>query len=180
MVIEIEKKYQLTAEQYEKAALKFNEVGAIFSHEDFEINELYAGGTLEGKEAVLRIRKIGEKTLLTYKERVENSAAIKQQIEYETEVCDRMALEKIIESLGFQKAIVYEKRRRTWRLNEVEIVLDELPFGLFMEIEGSIAEINIAETLLEAQAFHVEHATYPQLTKKLGEQAGKTFVAIFR
>jgi adenylate cyclase class 2 len=179
MAIEIEKKYRLTEEQYKQVVESLNALGAVFSGEDFETNELYRGGILDRKNAVLRVRKIEGKTILTYKERIKNESAVKEQIEQETEVADASEIEKIIESLGFQKAAVYEKRRQTWSLKNVEIVLDELPFGLFMEIEGAVAAIREAEMLLEAENFEVEHETYPRLTLKNGKRNGKIREARF-
>ena len=82
MAIEVEKKYLLTTEQYRQVSLKLVKLGATFSHEDFEINELYGGGLLDEKKAVLRIGKIEDKTILTYKERLENESGINRQIEY--------------------------------------------------------------------------------------------------
>ncbi len=51
-------------------------------------------------------------------------------------VADVDATEKIIEKLGYPLAIVYEKHRKAWHFGNVEVVLDELPFGYYMEIEG--------------------------------------------
>jgi adenylate cyclase class 2 len=180
MAIEIEKKYRLNSAQREQILAKLKEVGAVFSREDFEVNELYGGGILDEKRAVLRLRKIEGKTILTYKQRIDNNSAIKRQIEYETEIADAAAIEMIIESLGFEKGIIYEKRRQTWQFRNTEIVLDELPFGLFMEIEGSIAEITLTETLLEAENFETEHETYPRLTTKLGKQNKRLIEARFK
>lgn len=179
MSIEIEKKYHLSAAQREQILTKLKELGAQFSREDFEVNELYGGGILDEEDAVLRVRKIENKTILTYKKRIQSEAAIKQQIEYETEVKDAETIEKIIESLGFQKGLIYEKRRQTWQLRNVEIVLDELPFGLFMEIEGEINEIGLAEQFLEAEDFEAVGETYPRLTEKLGKRNGKLIEARF-
>jgi hypothetical protein len=47
-------------------------------------------------------------------------------------------------------------------------VLDELPFGDYMEIEGSITGIREAEMLLDAQDLEPELETYPRLTAKMG------------
>ena len=60
------------------------------------------------------------------------------------------ALEFILEALGYYPALVYEKRRETWRLGETEIVVDELPFGLFMEIEGAEKSIKELKTGLRS------------------------------
>lgn len=179
MAIEIEKKYRLTAAQSEQISAALEEIGAEFCGEDFEENTLYRGGILDEKNAVLRVRKIPGKTILTYKRRIQNEFAVKQQIEHETEIADAEEIENIIENLGFVRALVYEKRRRTWQFREVEIVLDELPFGLFMEIEGSITAIAEAEMFLAAEAFQVEHETYPRLTAKHGKKNGEVTEARF-
>ena len=85
---------------------------------------------------------------LTYKRRIPGASAIKQQREEETDVADPEAMEAILEALGFTAALVYEKRRQTWRLGKTEIVIDVLPFGLFMEIEGRVNEIKAVERKL--------------------------------
>jgi adenylate cyclase class 2 len=155
------------------------EIGAQFQCEDVEENTLYRGGALDERRAVLRVRKIGDKTVLTYKRRIQNEFDIKQQIEHETEIANSEEIVKIIENLGFIASLVYEKRRKTWKFREVEIVLDELPFGLFMEIEGSITAIAEAEMFLEAEDFEVEHETYPRLTAKYGKKNGALMEARF-
>jgi adenylate cyclase class 2 len=43
---------------------------------------------------------------------------------------------KLFEALGYQVVVLYEKYRRVYRLGDVEVVLDELPFGDFVEIEA--------------------------------------------
>lgn len=179
MAIEIEKKYRLTAEQFESLPEKLKSASAEYVGEDFEVNEIYGGGILTKEKAVLRLRKVDEKTVLTFKRRVENEAAVKKQIEHETEIADIEAMREIIESLGFRQVLIYEKRRRTWRIAQTEIVLDELPFGFFMEIEGAETEIGRIEKTLAAEDFSVEHRTYPELTKLFGEPVEKTFRAEF-
>ncbi|MGC2235674.1 MAG: class IV adenylate cyclase [Pyrinomonadaceae bacterium] len=179
MSIEIEKKYRLSDEQRQFVSEALEECGAEFVGEDFEENVLYRGGSLDEKNAVLRIRKIGAKAILTYKQRIQNEFDIKQQIEHETPVENPQELEKIVENLGFKKKLIYEKRRKTWRFREVEIVLDELAFGLFMEIEGSITAIREAEMILDIEDFEVEHKTYPRLTAEFGRTNGDLIEARF-
>jgi len=179
MAIETEKKYRLTEQQREQILENLKKSGAVYEGEDFEENILYRGGILDEKNAVLRVRKIGDKTILTYKQRIENQFDIKQRTEYETAVENLEELENIIESLGFQKMLVYEKRRQTWQFRKTEVVIDELAFGLFMEIEGTITDIAEAEAFLEAEDFVVEHESYPRLTQKLGRQNGSMIEARF-
>ena len=176
---EIEKKYRLTQEQRDFVLESLKEIGAEFEGEDFEENILFTNSDLLEKQAVLRLRKIDERTILTYKQRVQNDFAVKQNTEYETEVADFGEISKILESLGFWQSLVYEKRRRTWKFRQVEIVLDVLPFGDFMEIEGSVSAIAEAEIFLEAEDFEVEHQTYSNLTLQFGKQNGDLVEARF-
>lgn len=179
MAIEIEKKYRLSEEQFNQIADELSEIGAKYAGEDFEENQIFGGEILSEQNAILRIRKTQDKTILTYKKRIQNEVAVKQQIEHETEVADFEAIEKIVESLGLVKSLVYEKRRRTWKFKETEIVLDELPFGFFMEIEGSITAIAETEMMIGAENFETEHETYPCLTAQLGRQNGNSIEARF-
>ncbi|MCD9187810.1 MAG: class IV adenylate cyclase [Pyrinomonadaceae bacterium] len=179
MAIEIEKKYRLNELQREIVLKNLAEIGAEYKGEDFEENLLFYGGILVEKQAVLRLRKIGEKTILTYKEKIQNESGIKHYREHETETADFEESVEILESLGFYRSLVYEKRRRTWHFRDVEIVLDELPFGSFMEIEGSITAIEEAEIFLEAEDFETEHETYPHLTHKFGKKNGNLIEARF-
>ena len=179
MAIEIEKKYRLSEEQKQFVLDALEDLQAEYKGEDFEENTIYGGGILDETLAVLRVRKTQDKTILTFKRRIQNDFDVKQQIEHETEIANAEEIENIIENLGFVPRLVYEKRRKTWNFRQVEIVLDELPFGLFMEIEGSITEIAEAEMLLEIEDFETEHETYPRLTVKFGERNGDLFEARF-
>lgn len=179
MAIEIEKKYRLNGAQYEQIAAALAEAGAEYEGAGFEENIIYRGGALDAAGAVLRVRKIDAKTILTYKRSVQTDYSVKQRVEHETEVGSAEEIENIIENLGFMVSLVYEKRRRTWSFREVEIVLDELPFGLFMEIEGSVTAIAEAEMRLGAEDFAVEHETYPRLTVIYGKKNGEVTEARF-
>jgi adenylate cyclase, class 2 len=135
---------------------------------------------LQRGTSVLRLRRVGKKALLTYKERFPSSAAVKRQREDETTVDDPTAMALILDALGFKPVLVYEKRRRTWSLGRTEVVIDELPFGLFMEIEGDEQEIDEAEQILGIDGLPAEHDTYPHLTEQHGLRAGDVIEARFR
>jgi len=188
MAVEIEKKYRLTKTQREELLRRLPEIGASFEREEFEENILYGGGELNRANSVLRLRLISSpdkqvqeprRALLTYKRRFPSTSAIKHQREDETEVSDAVAMALILESLGFVPALVYEKRRATWRLGQAEIAIDELPFGLFMEIEGPEAEIRKVEKQLAIKRLQAEHATYPQLTALHGKPCNGLIEARF-
>ena len=168
-MIEVEKKFRLTKRQRDAVLKRLPAVGANLVREEFEENTLYSGDMLEAGSSILRLRRVQGKATLTYKKRLPGTAPIKQQREEETAVADPEAMNAILEALGFSPAMVYEKRRQTWRLGQTEIVIDVLPFGLFMEIEGRVNQIRAVERKLGLKDLRPEHATYPQLTAKHGK-----------
>jgi adenylate cyclase class 2 len=168
-MIEVEKKFRLTKRQRDVVLKRLPEVGASLEREEFEENTLYSGDALKNGSCVLRLRRVEGKATLTYKSRIPTSSPIKQQREEETGIGDPEAMDAILVALGFTPIMVYEKRRQTWRLGKTEIVIDVLPFGLFMEIEGRANEIKAAERKLGLKGLRAEHATYPQLTAKHGK-----------
>lgn len=179
MAIEIEKKYRLTPEQRSALIRRLQDVGAQDEGEELEENTLYEGGPIDFNRSVLRLRRIGETAVLTYKERLSVDSDAKHQREEETKIGNPEAMRSILEAMGFAARVVYEKRRQTWQLGGTEIVLDELPFGLFMEIEGTEEGISAVEEELGTEKLEMESATYPQLTRKLGKRIGEMIEARF-
>jgi len=169
MAIEIEKKYRLTAKQRDEVVSRLKQLRAKSKPLEFEVNTLYAGESLDLSRCVLRLRRVGNQSILTYKERFPSRSDIKHQREDETRVDNAEGMELILDALGFHPALVYEKRRQRWYVGDSEIAIDELPFGLFMEIEGDEAGIRETESQLAIKRLRVEEATYPQLTRKHGK-----------
>ena len=168
-MIEVEKKFRLTKRQRDSVLKRLPEIGAQLEREDFEENTLYEGEALHDGACVLRLRRVGGRSTLTFKRRLPGASAIKQQREEETAIGDPEAMAAILEALGFTASLVYEKRRQTWRVGQTEIMIDVLPFGLFMEIEGRVSDIKAVERKLGLKGLRAENATYPQLTQKHGK-----------
>jgi adenylate cyclase, class 2 len=180
MPIEIEKKYRLESGQVGPLRARLKEAGAEGEGAaEFEENIIYTGPGLDPARRVLRLRRKGARAVFTFKERDLSGSAIKRQREEETEVADADALAAILEALGYRPALVYEKRRETWRVADTEVVLDELPFGLFVEIEGEEARILEVEKLLGLDRAEAEHAPYPELTLRHGTKRGDVFESRF-
>ena len=179
MNVEIEKKYHVSPKRLDEITQRLTEIGAVFEKEVFEVNYQHRGGEMDERGATLRLRKIGDFTVLTYKEKIKTESGAKRKIEYETSVSDVDAMEHIIERLGYKLTAVYEKRRKYWRFGPVEIVLDELPFGLYMEIEGTVDEIETTEKTLGLKAAEYEPRGYPRLTIKYGKMNGEVAEAKF-
>jgi adenylate cyclase class 2 len=170
MPIEIEKKYRLTQKQRRAIEKRMREMSLSPSELEFEENTIYRGGRLNLGGCALRLRRVNGRAILTFKRRLPSKSAIKYQQENEVAVENPDAMAAILDSLGFQPALVYEKRRTRWKVGNAKVVIDELPFGLFMEIEASVKEIKRVEKILDAQSLPAVMETYPTLTARLGKE----------
>jgi adenylate cyclase class 2 len=180
MGIEIEKKYRLTAGRAKELRARLGEIGAeVVRGEEFEENTLYAGANLEPGRRNLRLRRVNGRAVLTLKERQPSADAVKLQREEETGVEDADTLDRLLRALGYTPALVYEKRRATWHLDGVEIVIDELPFGWFAEIEGERDSILRAERKVGLADATAEQRTYPDLSREHGTLCGDVIEARF-
>jgi len=88
---------------------------------------------------VLRLRQ-DTRARLTHKSPGYNNRDVSAREELEVEVSDLDTTRKILESLGFEVMVMYEKYRTAYGLGSVEVSLDEMPFGTFCEIEGPDTE----------------------------------------
>ncbi|MDP2965527.1 MAG: class IV adenylate cyclase [Pelolinea sp.] len=77
---------------------------------------------------------------LTWKGANDPTGEVTAREELEVEASDLETTRAILEGLGFEVMLVYEKYRSAWMLEDVEISLDEMPFGNFCEVEGPDTE----------------------------------------
>jgi adenylate cyclase class 2 len=96
------------------------------------------GARLRAEGRVLRLRQ-DTATRLTYKSASQKEDGILSREEIEFVVEDFDKAKRFLEALGYQKLVYYEKYRTVYELNETHIMLDELPYGGFVEIEGERA-----------------------------------------
>ncbi|MBV6397506.1 MAG: hypothetical protein HFACDABA_03120 [Anaerolineales bacterium] len=95
-------------------------------------------GSLRAGQRVLRLRQSGD-ARLTYKGPEQDRDGMKARAEIEFTVGDFEAARKFLAALGYVEAAVYEKFRATYELGAARVMLDELPYGDFVEIEGTDA-----------------------------------------
>ena len=88
---------------------------------------------------LLRLRT-DRRARLTYKGPGDERAGARLREELEFTVSDFETARKLFEALGYQVMMMYEKYRTTYILGDLEIVLDEMPYGDFIEIEGPDGE----------------------------------------
>lgn len=130
---------------------------------------------LTAREIVLRLRQ-DDRVRLTYKAPSEQqSVGSHSRLELETGVSDFDSMAAILEALGFQTSWVYEKYRSTYTLDSAEIVLDEMPFGGFIEIEGGAEAIERVITALDLTKAPRILASYAELFEGVKAALGLPF-----
>jgi adenylate cyclase, class 2 len=139
-------------------------LGAHLIHKrTFELNLRFdtPAGDLIREGRVLRLRK-DEAFRLTYKDRSKLKDGVLSRREIEFCVSNLDSARQFIEALGYEIIFIYEKYRTTYSITgitndvarelqslETHIMLDELPYGNFVEIEGELDELKpLAQKLL--------------------------------
>ena len=113
-------------------------------------------GGLRSEGRVLRLRRDTE-ARFTYKGPSMNEQGVLSRTEIEFTVGDFEKAKEFMEALGYQKLLYYDKYRTTYSLDSTSllgdfrkqtaglqsclIMLDELPYGNFVEIEGGDSQM---------------------------------------
>lgn len=115
------------------------DLGAVFKHRAFETNIRFEDPekSLIKKKSLLRLRKDKKITLTFKSEPPLQDDQFKILKEFEVEVSDFDAMEHILKSLGFKEEQVYEKWREIYVFGDTHLCLDTMPYGDFLEIEGT-------------------------------------------
>ncbi len=135
--IEIEVKFHLEDPGATRAAII--DLGAISLGRAFETNLILdnRGLALFQNRSLLRLRQ-ADRAWLTFKAPPSApDSEFKIRRELEVQVSDFTTTRKILEELGFATVRVYEKWRETFKLGGTHFCMDDLPYGEFLEIEGT-------------------------------------------
>jgi adenylate cyclase class 2 len=143
-----------------------------------------ANNDLRSSCRVLRLRQ-DEKARLTFKgPSVEQAGGVLSRREIEFAVEDFGKTKELLEALGYRVVVFYEKYRATYDLDGVHVMLDELPYGQFIEVEGENAETihRITDLLGIKWDFMVKagyHALFERVTEKYNlEPSQLSFTAL--
>lgn len=132
-------------------------------------------GGLRSEGRVLRLRRDAE-AKLTYKDAGKSEQGIVNRTEIEFVVEDFEKAKSFLEALGYQKLLQYDKYRTTYEFQGCHIMLDELPYGDFVEIEGTeIATIHAAATKLHLDIQTAISESYSSMFEKVRKTLGLTF-----
>jgi adenylate cyclase class 2 len=132
-------------------------------------------GSLTSAGRVLRLR-LDTQARLTYKGAGQNKSGVLDRQEIEFIVEDERKARQFLEALGYQKSMSYEKYRTTYELGDALIMLDELPYGTFLEIEGeTVEEIRDIAAKLHLNWNAAIPASYAALFESLRRRMGYSF-----
>lgn len=124
---------------------------------------------------ILRLRQDIQNSL-TYKGPTNIRDGIQERTEIEFTVSDFQAAQRFLEALGYKVCIVYEKYRTNYSIDGVTISLDEMPFGVFIEIEGPNPEsINNVALKLSLNWERRINSSYVEIFERLNQLLGLKF-----
>ncbi len=177
MKIEIECKLHLDNPGSVKS--KLHEIGADDKGEVFEKNWVFdKNSTLAEARTLLRLRMHNNESsgIVTHKTPAKEGK-FKSKKETETRVENAANMRHIFESLGYQVTWYYEKKRHSFYLDQMTIVLDTTPeLGVFIEIEGSNDEE--IESLINKLDLDINDnimVSYPVIWREHCQKSGKAF-----
>jgi adenylate cyclase class 2 len=172
MATEIEVKFALR----DRAELvrRLHELGATRLYpETFEDNiVLDRRGELRTKGSLLRVRKFGKYSLVTYKGPMAIEGGIKSREEVQTGIESFELAIQLFDSLGYKPMFRYQKFREVWRVRDVEVVLDRTPIGEYFEIEGAVDVIRQVAGELGMNMEHALRQTYADLYRQARRTRG--------
>ena len=157
---------------------RLRDLGAELAHARvFERNVRYddADGSLSAARRVLRLREDDEVRLTFKDEAAALDGGPHTRFEAEVGVSDFATMDIILGRLGFQPYMTYEKYRTTYTLDGVEVLLDEMPYGTFVEIEGDADGILAVMTRLGLNDAPRMTASYGALFDRVRTALGLTF-----
>lgn len=135
----------------------------IVSDRHFEDNRLldFPDKTLLSAGSLVRIRRAGEKAILTFKGPAKKEGIFKTREELETGLGDGVLAVQILERLGMCEWFRYQKYRREFEVGTVIVAVDETPIGNYAELEGSESAIyDLARRMGVEESRFIKHTYY--------------------
>jgi adenylate cyclase class 2 len=142
---------------------------------EFNLRYDLPDGHLVAKKQVLRLRQ-DTQALLTFKGPGVLDEGVLLRKEIEVSVSDFDTARRLLEALGYQVIMMYEKYRANYLMDGVVLSVDETPFGLFIELEGeSPAQVKSAASLLGLDWRQRINLSYSALLDQYNKNTGNVF-----
>lgn len=173
---EIEVKFLI--KDYERIRHKIQDLGLVCARPRVhELNLRYdtPDQRLVTARQVLRLRK-DDQARLTFKGPGLLQEDVLTRKEIEVVVSDFDAANRLLEALGYQVVLMYEKYRANYLIDTLVLSLDETPFGVFVELEGeSPAQVKSAAKLLGLDWEERINLSYSALLEQYNRNTGNSF-----
>jgi len=173
---EIEVKFLL--KDYSALMQKISDLQLRCSQErihEFNLRYDLPDGSLVAKKQVLRLRK-DTQARLTFKGPGIMEQDVLTRKEIEVVVSDFDATNRLLEALGYQVIMMYEKFRANYLMDKLVLSVDETPLGLFIELEGeSPAQVRRAADALGLDWDARINLSYSALLNIFNQSTGHTF-----
>lgn len=147
-MIEVERKFKLTAEHYRKIEEYFKDKKNSL-HIQHQIDEIFLPGIdsfAQFKQGmpVVRLRTVDNETLLTYKRSINDGG---DTLEHELTIESPGVMRLILLDMDYRQITVVDKIRTEYKDGELTVMLDDVKeLGRFLEIEAMVdKEENITE-----------------------------------
>ena len=164
---EIEVKFRL---ENEKAFIDhLNKMGFINVKDVFETNIIFdmMDGSYSSRGRLVRVRETDKGNILTYKEKQGEDSQYKVRTEIETSIDDSEQMIEMLKYMGFIISFVYQKKRMHFTKDDIEITIDKLPFGNYIEIEATKNQIVNLSKELNLEMTEISNMSYLALYYKV-------------
>jgi adenylate cyclase class 2 len=153
-MIETEIKLKIKKKEIKKLLDNIKEIGGKKEFFAKQVTYLFDTKDNHFKKNGLFLRtRTGEINSLTLKKKLKKSnKKVRSREETEIDIGKTenvLTMNKILLSLGYDNVKIMEKYRLQWNFKKAKITLDELPFGFFVEIEGSVKDIFLIKEKLK-------------------------------
>lgn len=131
-------------------------------------------GRLRASGTALRVRRDGSQGVITWKGPA-RPGPVKSREELETTVGNADLLERLLAALGYEPRFRAQKYREDYSVEGATVVIDETPFGVFVEIEATPDEIAAVARRLGRSPADYRLESYPTLWRRWCESQGRPF-----
>ena len=130
--------------------------------------------TLREAGTAVRVRRDGPRAALTWKG-PSQPGPVKSREELETAIGDADTVSRILSSLGYRASFRSQKYREDYTIDGTTVVIDDTPFGVFLEIEASPERIAQVAAALGRTPADYRLESYVGLWRRWCEAHGRPF-----
>jgi len=167
----IEREVKIPVPSFDGVRPLLGQIDAKFLGTEQEVNRILdnAERVLYQRHQILRVRSTPD-GVLTWKgvlrEHQASGHKVRTELEVHVAAQEVETLLQLLEGLGFTEVLRYEKERDTWQWRGIQVMLDSLVFGQFVEIEGNADDIESAVQALGLDGYQRETRSYPELQQQ--------------